>query len=952
MQIQGNQFTLSNEQKEILNQLKRLMNLAKAILAGSNEEYEILLSGSPFGANNFLNKAFNEKGLGIELSQISSNGSMHGSTIIDKYLGMINGILENDKNNKEMLPKQEKMLEAKLYRDTRVRINSFLSTLKSGNEDQRELFELLSVAFSAIGSNIEQFMNESIGNVSMDTDLQQLENLLISFRNGCLSFEEAFHSVSENIADNGNEKYKEFVSIIAHSIVDSGKIELWQDPATLDTVFLKTDTDQPIFCDDSTFYQYLLQCTYGNSKEALSAIKERLSKGTTFFPFGSQLDIATQAIQFLCRSNPELNGIWMDIMKSLSSKSEIKNSYPILKRAIKIVCSGGTGKSEVMINLIVDAIQHMGNSSYDKTKIWFIANTERQLKNMLDGIEGDFNEQKMLTKELLTKGEDFFEEHRDSVFIIDEASILSSEELVKLDELCDKYNINYVLAGDTKQLGAPLNFENVLCASTKQLNESKRASDNINRDNLKNLETIFDVDKNGRRFINFGKLKPFRYYDNGQLFSGIKFVDSDFNEKGERIAHNFSEAEVLQFLKEHNIPKDSKILILSNNISTISNPELKEYVNLDIENDVEKIQGISWDYVFNDLDLTIECSKINGLQCYASGDEEQKVYEDGRRIYTIMSRHRKGFISYKPIILKDTSTNEVKYSAQAQWNNEQSQFDPVPSGLLGNKEILDDYIEFEKRVFNGLNLPESVKLKPAKSEAEEAIDPELTNPINHTELVPVKTVPQNPENRLQVSSAFVPKHDFENGILKAFNLTRDEYSHFRAIVYGWLTGTIDDPKEKLKAISSGLENGHFYLKIAEYAANELFDLASYGKTKSTETLQTRRKHLYIVYRLDNGNEINLGQVKGNIEIKKIKNANPMAGVEIPRNIDSINDLIDKNSAGTYFEFDDFVKSGNVSRSQNLLDYRQIEHNGVKYRVWFDHGGLHVESSRVEHGKVV
>lgn len=40
---------------------------------GADVNYRTLLMGTPFGANNFLNKAFKEKGLNIEMLQLNPN---------------------------------------------------------------------------------------------------------------------------------------------------------------------------------------------------------------------------------------------------------------------------------------------------------------------------------------------------------------------------------------------------------------------------------------------------------------------------------------------------------------------------------------------------------------------------------------------------------------------------------------------------------------------------------------------------------------------------------------------------------------------------------------------------------------------------------------------------------------------------------------------------------------
>lgn len=945
--IQKNGFVLGEDQEESLNQFKKLMKLAKAIMNSSNEDYQVLLSGAPFGANNFLNKAFKEKELNIELSQISNNGSVHGVTLADKYIGLIDNVLDTDKSNKEMLPKLEKLLEAKLYRDTRVRICSFLDKLKNGSNKQQELFNLLSLTFEGLGKDINAFMLKTTDAISVSIDEKILESELISFRNDCLLFESAFCQVSQSIANKGNDNYSDFVDTVARSIDKEDSANLYEDPATIDSIFLKSNTDEVIFCNDSTFYQYLMQCTYGNSKEALSAIKARLAEGTTFFPFGSQLDIAVNAIQFLCMSDPALNAIWVSKIKDLTDNNEVKNKMLVLKRCIKIVCSGGTGKTEVILNLIVNAIQRLGNKGYTKDKIFFIANTERQLKNLAKGIDGDWDKNSMLIKDVLSQNDEFWKAYSNSVFIIDEASILNYEALKKLDEICDKYNINYILSGDTKQLGANKNFENVLCAATKQLNESKRAFDNINRDNLKNLESMFSTIR-GIRCIDCTKFKSFKYYDKDSKFSGTMFIDKSKREnKNGDISklRNMSEEDVLIFLKSHNIPKDTKILILSNDISILSNPELKEYSNLEIENDVEKIQGISWDYVFNDLDLTVDGkSSWNRFYDYKASDSDE-VYSKARRVYTIMSRHRQGFISYKPLLFKTTGSDNSIITIDQEINNEHSEFPPVPSGLLGNKEVLDDYIEFEKRVFNGLDLKDAILIPGGKTEAEKIHDPDVQNPADKKEVAPVTTVAQNPNNCVQVASAFVPRSEFEAGVGSKFGLTDAQYLQFRAIIYGKLTNTLQNADAQLDNLKPGLKNGKFYLKVASYKASELFDLASYGMTKETFTLQTDKKHLYIVYRIDDKQEIYLGQIKGELEFEKMQSI-CNEKISVPAQVKAFQQLLNSTSNGSYFELNNNVLNGDISRSQNIIDFRQIEQNGIKYRVSLAGGQLQITDSRI------
>lgn len=69
-------------------------------------------------------------------------------------------------------------------------------------------------------------------------------------------------------------------------------------------------------------------------------------------------------------------------------------------------------------------------------------------------------------------------------------------------------------------------------------------------------------------------------------------------------------------------------------------------------------------------------------------------------------------------------------------------------------------------------------------------------------------------------------------------------------------------------------------------------------------------------------------------------------IDIPVSVTSFQKLLNSTPNNSYFELNNNVLNGDISRSQNIIDFRQIEQNGIKYRVSLAGGQLQITDSRI------
>jgi hypothetical protein len=92
---------------------------------------------------------------------------------------------------------------------------------------------------------------------------------------------------------------------------------------------------------------------------------------------------------------------------------------------------------------------------------------------------------KNFISDLLEISEKEFEKiYKNSIIFIDECTNISVNDWLKLDELCEKYDVKIIAAGDTTQVGESMNIDQIVAMSTPQLQDSKRTFSDIMTYNL------------------------------------------------------------------------------------------------------------------------------------------------------------------------------------------------------------------------------------------------------------------------------------------------------------------------------------------------------------------------------------------------------------------------------------------------------------------------------------
>jgi hypothetical protein len=146
----GNQYTLDGELSSTIEDIKSALNILKSVSMGADVNYRTLLMGTPFGANNFLNKAFKEKGLNIEMLQLNPNIIGLINEKIARLNRTLDEFIELDKVNRGAVINQEKQLAIALSHAKLQSIQSMMNWENTPEFVKDTLFAGYSVTLSDI----------------------------------------------------------------------------------------------------------------------------------------------------------------------------------------------------------------------------------------------------------------------------------------------------------------------------------------------------------------------------------------------------------------------------------------------------------------------------------------------------------------------------------------------------------------------------------------------------------------------------------------------------------------------------------------------------------------------------------------------------------------------------------------------------------------------------------
>lgn len=866
-EIQRTNYFLNTDTLNQLIKSKDIIKLLKAIINGSDISYRNDILDVPFGANNFLNEAFRDKNIKLELSQLNPN-SVYA---LDKFLlnleNTIDNLIETDRKNKGLVVTTEKQLGIKYLE---LKINGI-----------KQIF-----FNDSIDPILAQF-KDTIKSWNVDivpiNDIKDSEYVQISanYRNALLEFERAFYSYFRSL----NEPDKiNFISAISNKIKD---IDI--DTLSLDTNILSQESE-PIL-SDSTLYWYFVGCSLGNSDLILNTYKN-LIDASDKFPFDSQEDIIVYASKFLLTDNDSFKDIklWIDVTKGRSS--DIDDSLR-LHNILKVICSGGTGKTSTIINFIYNIISKVN----PQKNCIFAANTPAQIESLKKSVNlsnDSFTTITSLIEDLKSNNLESISKYKDSVIVIDECTNISIKDLQFLNDIADKNNIRFVMLGDTKQYGTDKGIDFIVCPMTVQLSESKRAATNISRNNNYNFEKLFKSDLSGVPDLNVKSLKEFEYFETDEIFDGIKF-----DIQGDKVLTlEYIEEFYQKYIKDSN----KTLLVVTKDLDKLGDvSKLSTKYNITFASTIKDIQGAEWDYTITDWDLDID------------GDLKKdytEAYSKLREIYTLFTRHKSGLISFKGLVWKNLKygapgTFEVKAVDSQIINNKLSQYPPIESGISNNLEALEEFKRYKKEVFDKLILNEETPKQ------EEQLLPE------------VKTETINKDSLAQVAVGFMLKSDFDENFIKSLNLKDIDYSTLRNILYSILT----NPKnESLKdTLPESLKNGKFLIKFFDVTTEDLMPFGNLLR----DNKYLNGRHPWIVYKV--------GDI--DIHLGMFHNAETSAVVDSKISVISktINELesVEKGKSPTYYNIPSNIT---ISRSQNIVDVQDRETRTGEYLDVFNHDG--------------
>ena len=253
---------------------------------GADANYRTLLVGTPFGANNFLNKAFKEKGLNIELPQLDSNII----TIIIEKIARLNKILDSftklDKVNRGAVINQEKQLAIAL---SHAKLQSIQSMMNWGNAPEF-VKDTLFAGYSVTLSDISDLKGDDAF-ISVGVD----------YRNQLSDFERRFSGLYKSL---DTESKLELINWIVDNLKTSGT-ELYTDTSII-------STDNKIPFADQDFFIYLMNSSYGNTDLVNKAYKEYVKANDSKCPFDSQEEVITHVLKFFLRADKEDAKLWID----------------------------------------------------------------------------------------------------------------------------------------------------------------------------------------------------------------------------------------------------------------------------------------------------------------------------------------------------------------------------------------------------------------------------------------------------------------------------------------------------------------------------------------------------------------------------------------------------------------------------------------------------------------
>ena len=887
---QGSQYFLSDEVKSKLNELEKIFDLVEALTDGSDSTRRKDILGIPFGANNYLNQAFKDKGIDLDLAQISAGTVAAIKHRIQYFRDQIQELTKADAENRGSVITAEKKLGILLsYAKLRTAQQLLDAKLIKG------------IAFDDIN-------RADIDGLVTDQDYIDLD---IKLRNRLLEFERNLRNTWLSLDD--DVKKQEFIDKI-REIFDAEN--LFQDT----NVLTERSVEKGVVFNDSMSYSYIMSAILGNTDVIVGQYRD-LVKDSKLFPFDSQEEVVEHICKFLLADDKSIDDLKVFVDGLISDEDCKDNDLSKIYRGIKVVCSGGTGKTEALIPLVFSIVQRVNPNK----NIVFAANTNAQLDKIQNSVtfpEGtDVSKKRFVLSEILNYANesdlaDFKTKFKDSIIVIDECTYLSSDEIVAIDKAAKEANAKVVYLGDTKQHSNGMSIDAIVSPMTIQLADSKRVLTDIARQNNSIFEQLLSQDTaTGSHSLSIQGLPRFTYYEEGDEFAGIKFDNGVLNNEY-----------IKKFYANHHLPNDTSVLIFAQDLNNLDLSELKALgYNVTVASDISQIQGLEYDYTITDYDLSVDRAALKGNDI---AETKLNILNKLRDIYTLFTRHKNGLVSLKPLKLVNLQNDMSGIYEVNSVNNVKSSTKPVQSGLLGNPEVLKSFVDYKQAVLDGLTLNGVAAPKPPVTGTTQ---PSVTPTVGQETVNPRKSI-------AQCAVGFMKRDNFTPEFIKSLGIEAKDYGVARNKLYLMLVNP--NMKDSINAtLPSSLQGGRFLIKVEYCTENELYELGNLHRDKKS----LKGTHPWIIYRTKDGKEIYLGMFH-NAETSE------SGGQEISHTSEVINSLGGElgptEEEGVilppkYYEIPDSLT---ITRSQNIIDIQnRVTNDGSYLRISFENGRLQGKS---------
>lgn len=674
----GKDFVLGDAENTLYN-MKDLLKIAQSLMSGAYDQYSANLYSIPIGANNFLNTTAKQYGYDFELVQLGKDEVEIFKMKLAHISADLSDLENKAKANKRAVISEEIRLSVQRDSQCISNLRDFILQFKADS-----LFKDFNFP-----EELETWALVDTKNMSQN-DLMEIGK---QTRNLIFNFEKSFYDWYKNQTDKV-------------SIVKAIKY-FCKDDITGDTAILQVD-GKDLF-NKTDLWHFFLGAAFDHNDEIMHNYKIYVEESTTKCPFDSQEQLITSALKFLFRDRTYASIWFSEFFDGIKDDNLSSTAY-----IMKMMAAGGVGKSTTIIPAIYHVILH---SSLKNKRCVFSANTQDQVNdlkiNISKGKISGTPDPEFVTHNNLFNDKTNWEDYRGSIIFVDESTYIPQSKITgdnSISDIAKTYDIDFIFSGDTDQGGVLGNIDQVVAYSSPILSDSKRAFSDIMRYNLR-FWSDFRVSQRTHR--SFNKITPSLTYwkQDGKTFEGNYFMKD-----GEILTPEYIE----QFLTQHPLPDNGKILIFTDNAVNFESLKSKFGDKIEILSEIESIQGRQWNYVFTDKTFNLDIeeqikAKLDGKNKQKYDDlyekEYHKIYNEW---YTLFSRPINGIISANPLIFKNIPGLNGKNLQVDNTTCVPSKYPPVQTGLT--KEAIEEFVKFKMDVLNSLPIQwEGGQTKPPQA---------------------------------------------------------------------------------------------------------------------------------------------------------------------------------------------------------------------------------------------